>query len=112
MQILRIINQITAFLLEIYMFIALGFIGYQLGKSVLIKYTLVIGLPLMAIVLWGLFAAPKSNFRLGLPWRIIFEIILFSITSFLLYKTGFKTLAFSLWIIILINELTAYLFER
>lgn len=111
MKIVKIINQVTAFVLEICMVVALGFIGYQQGKSILLKYTLAVGLPLIAMVLWGYFAAPKSDYRLALLWRMIFKITLFSITSWLLYMSGYPIMALSFLIIVLLNELTAYFFE-
>jgi hypothetical protein len=76
------------------------------------KYTLAIGLPMIAMMLWGYFAAPKSKQRLILAWRTIFKITLFSITAWLLYITGYPIMDLSFLIIILLNEFIAYFFEH
>lgn len=112
MQIIKLINQIVAFLLEIGMLIAIGYWGFHQGKTNLTKYSLALALPAIAIILWGFFAAPKSEYRLEFPVRIIFEICLFAIASFLLYKTGNSKLAIWFGAIALVNEIIAYIFKQ
>lgn len=112
MQLLKTLNQVIAFLLEIGMFIAFAYWGFQQGKTNLTKYSFAIALPLIVIVLWGFFAAPTSQYRLEFPIRIIFELLLFSIASFLLYKTGHLTLAVCFGAIALISEIVAFIFKQ
>lgn len=112
MQIIKLINQVVAFLLEIGMFIAFGYWGFHQGKTNLLKYSFAIVLPAIAIILWGFFAAPKSEYRLEFPPRIIFELCLFAIASFFLYKTGNSKLAIWFGVIALINEMIAYIFKQ
>ncbi len=82
-----------AFSLELAMFVVLGYWGFQAGKTTFWKYGLAVALPLVAIVLWGIFAAPKSEQRLDTPYRLVFELALFLLAAFLLYKSGFTRLA-------------------
>lgn len=112
MQLIKFINQIIAFLLELFMFISLAYLGFQNGKTVLLKYLLTIGLPLIAIILWGLFAAPNSSYRLEHTPRIFFELVLFLSTAILFYKSEHTTIAFTFGVIVLLCEATAFFFKQ
>ena len=95
------------FLVELSMFFALGYVGYQSNTHTVGKYAAAVGLPLVAIVLWGVFAAPRSEYRLEPLYRSIFALLLFGITALLLYKTGHTRLAATFAGIALISELLA-----
>ena len=112
MQLIKLFNQIIAFLLEFFMFVSLAYLGFQNGKTVLVKYLLAVGLPLIAIILWGFFAAPNSTYRLEQTPRIFFEIALFISTAILFYKSGYTTLAFTFGAIVLLSETIAYFFKQ
>jgi hypothetical protein len=112
MQIIKLINQVIAFFLEMGMFISLGYWGFLQGKTNLTKYSFAIALPMIAIILWGFFAAPKSEYRLEFPIRIFFELCLFVIASFLLYRTGNSRLAIWFGAIALVSEIIAYILKQ
>jgi Protein of unknown function (DUF2568) len=112
MQTIKFINQITAFLLEIFMFISLGYLGFIKGKTLLWKYVFLIGLPLIAITLWGFFAAPNSTYRLGHTQRIFFESALFVLTAIFFYKSGYTTLALFFGVIVVLSEAIAFFFNQ
>lgn len=86
MQILKYINLTLAFLLELGMFAAIGCWGYRQGTTVVSKYAIGITLVLLASVLWGILAAPKSKNRLPFVQRLVFELAMFFTASFLLYQ--------------------------
>jgi Protein of unknown function (DUF2568) len=83
---LKIINQTIVFLLELMMLGSLAYFGFQKGNGHLYKYTLAIVLPILAIILWGYWAAPKSAHRLSMPYLAIFRLALFLLASYLLYR--------------------------
>lgn len=89
----KILHLLIAFLLEIGMLVALGYWGFQKSESQLLKYTLVIGIPLVAAVLWGILAAPRSQYRLQLPFRLAFAFLLYSMATIALYQTGHTLLS-------------------
>lgn len=66
MQIIKIINQTVAFLLELGMLAAVGHWGYLQGKTTLSKYGIALFLISVIVILWGYFAAPKSVNQLSL----------------------------------------------
>lgn len=81
---MKVISQGLRFSVEIatiFTIIYCGFKYYTGVKSFLIG----IILPCVLVVIWSVFMAPKSDNRLGEEHRIIFEIILFTLVSFLLY---------------------------
>jgi hypothetical protein len=90
-QAIKLINLGVAFLLELAMLAALGYWGYQQGKKTMMKYAFAIGL----------------QYRLDTPARVIFEVSLYTITAFLLYKSGHTTLATVCWFIMLLSQLIA-----
>jgi hypothetical protein len=59
-------NDVVAFLVELLALALIGLWGYRAGGPVWAKALLAVGLPLLAAVTWGLFAAPRA--RLRIPW--------------------------------------------
>jgi len=102
---LKAINLPLAFLLELFLFIGSGVLGYEMGKGNGWKYFLAAGLPMLTITLWAFFAAPRSKFRLHQPWLSVFKGVLFGGFSYMLYRSGHPVLtvlfivtaAFCLW---------------
>jgi hypothetical protein len=86
MIILKTINEILALLLELAMFASIGYYSYTKGATPVFKWLIAIACVLVAVTLWGLFAAPKSATRLDAPLRSVFELSLFLLSAFLLYK--------------------------
>ncbi len=109
---LKGINQLVYFLVELGMFAALGYVGFHSTTHPYGKYAAAIGLPLVAIVLWGIFAAPKSAYRLEPLYRSVFALTLFGITALLLYKTGNTRLALPFAGVALASELIAFLLKQ
>lgn len=88
MEKIRMINSLLAFLVEIAMLVLLGYWGYHTSDDNVFKYILAIATPAGAAVLWGIFAAPRSKTRLRQPLLLIFKLVLFMITAFLVYRLG------------------------
>lgn len=112
MQLLKGINQIIYFLMELSMLGSLAYWGFQSSQHSYLKYVSAIGLPLLAAVLWGVFAAPRSDYRLAPPYRSLFALTLFGLSFFLLYRTGHSRLAITLGIVALVSELTALVWKQ
>lgn len=112
MPLVKLIHQTVAFSLEIAMLIILGMWGFHEGRSTLAKYGFGLGIPLVAICLWGIWAAPKSAHRLDLPYRLLFSITLFGMAAFLLYRLGHLTIAIAFACIALLSALLEWLFDQ
>ena len=112
MKIIKYSNLLIAFLLEIVSIIIISYWGFLQGKTSVSKYTLAILLPLVAIILWGRFAAPASKHRIKFPYRIIFELVFFAIGTFLLYKTGNDNGAMYFGITALLSKAVAFIYHQ
>lgn len=105
MQILKAFSQLMYFLVELAMFALLGYVGYYANAHSLGKYLTTLGLPLLAIILWGIFAEPRSAYRLEPPYRALFALALFGITAFLLYRFGLVRVALLFGVVALLSQL-------
>lgn len=89
----KIINLGVAFLFEIGMLVALSSWGIISSNSLMGKLALGVGIPLLAIVFWGIFAAPKSQHRLSQPALSLFTATLFITSALALFAIGQTLLA-------------------
>lgn len=110
MQFIKIINQVTAFLLELGMLAAVGRWGYLQGKGLWSKYGFALLLIVVVVLLWGYFAAPKSANRLSLGYRIAFEFVLFMLSTFMLHKSGNTNYAVAFGLVAIVNLCYEYYF--
>lgn len=85
---LRGANLALAFLLELAMLAALAFAGWMASDVFWLRLVLAIALPGLAIVLWGLFAAPRSARRLEGRALLGFKIIIFAVAAAALWAAG------------------------
>lgn len=100
-----------AFFIELAMLAAFGWWGFQQGGNSLVKYALAASLVLLASVLWGIFAAPKSSRRLPFIPRLVFQLCMFFTAAFLLYQTGQTGLAVWLAALALVNTVVIYILK-
>ena len=76
------------------------------------KYILMIGLPLIATILWGFLAAPKAKYHLQKRPRLIFALTLYGAAIFLLNSTGETMLAAVFGILVTINQLHLFILQE
>jgi hypothetical protein len=92
-EMLKPMNEILTFLLELAMLLALGYWGFYGDKSVWVKWLLGIGLPLLAAVVWSIWLAPKAPHRLGSTGGNLLSLILFLLAATVLFFTPHIALA-------------------
>lgn len=108
---LRYTNQIAVFIIELIMIGSLAYFGFQKGSSTIAKYALAIMLPVLAILLWSYFAAPKSSHRLKMPYLALFRLTLFLIASYLLYKCNKSEAAILVAVLSTITQVVSYFLD-
>ena len=86
------------------MIVAFVYFGFHYPGIILIKYILVIILPVISMALWGYFAAPKSKHQLPQPRRYFFALIMFGAAVALLFLTGNIILASAFAILVVVNQ--------
>ena len=104
MPLLKNLNLLVRFLLELSVLASIGYWGFQF-KSWIQKLGAGIGLPILVAVIWGIFVAPKSSHQLPLPYRLIVEFLVFGLGAFVLYASG-QTLLSKIFIGIVIVNIT------
>ncbi len=108
------INLTIRFLLELSALLAMGVWGWQQSEGRL-RLVLAVGIPLIAAILWGIFAVPHDPSRSGtapiaIPGilRLMLELAVFVLATWALYDVGVTKLSWILGIAIIIHYLASY----
>ena len=112
MQILRAANLALRFLLELATLVALGYWGFTVGDGLLLKIVLGLGAPLAAIVLWGLFGAPRALRPVGEPWHLLLEVVVFGSAVPALIAAGQPVLGVVFGVLLVVNRFLIYLWKQ
>ncbi len=87
------------FVVELAAFAAFAYWGAGVGDGV-VSVAIAIAAPALAIVAWGLFAAPRSQRRLGNAPRVAFELSVFGLAVVALFVAGADTAAVVLAVLV------------
>ncbi|MGW5416094.1 YrdB family protein [Actinomadura geliboluensis] len=105
----HVLNEGLAFVLEVAAIVALAWWGFTTGGNVVVNVVLGIGAPVGAMVLWGLFAAPRARFKVALPFILLVKAIVFSAGALAFYGVDHATLAIVFAVIAVLNTALATL---
>jgi hypothetical protein len=105
-------NAALAFLLELGVLVALGYWGFQTGQGTIARIGLAIGVPVVAVVVWGLFGAPKAVWHLHDPWRLILYVIFFGSAAVALFAAGQRVPGVAFALVFLLNYSLIYALEQ
>ena len=108
---LRGLNAGISFALELAMLAAFAYWGYTVGDG-LVAWLLAIGLPVLGVLIWGLYFAPRSERRLALRPGAILSWVLFLLAAGALWMTGQTALAIALAVIASANRLLILLIKQ
>ncbi|MEU2631928.1 MULTISPECIES: YrdB family protein [Kitasatospora] len=100
-------NELLAFLLELAALVLLAWWGFAEGGGTAGRVLLGLGLPAAAVVLWGLFAAPRARYRPALPWVLLVKALVLGGGAAALYGLGHPTAAYVLAGVIVLNTTLA-----
>jgi hypothetical protein len=67
-------NDVVAFVVELGMLALLAVAGWQVDAPTLVRLVLAVALPLAAVILWGLFAAPRARVE-SEPLRLATKVL-------------------------------------
>lgn len=109
---LKSINDLISFLLELAMLASFAYAGFHYGDSRAINYLLGIGIPVLVIVFWAKKMAPKAVKRFPYPWILIITLILFEASAAALLFAGVEKWAIVLSLLALINIGLRFLFKK
>ena len=98
-------NEGLAFLLELAVPGALCYWGFQSGRGMPVKLVLGIGAPLLAVLVWGLFAAPDATFAVPLAGVLAVKALVFGAATVALYAFVHRRLAIAYGLLALANTI-------
>ncbi|MEU6563972.1 YrdB family protein [Nocardia nova] len=97
-------NLTLAFVMELAALAALGVWGWKVADAAAIKVVSAIGAPLIAAVLWGLFAAPQAAFDIPVL-AIATKTVVFAGAAAALWNIGYATTAVVFVLVLVANLL-------
>ena len=108
MSALKMLNLAVRFLLELCMYVAVGYWGFKTQSNWVLKILFGIGLPVLMAVIWGTFLAPKATRPLSGASFLTLELILFSAGAFALFASGKPTLGWIYTITLIVNKILLF----
>ncbi|WP_143306599.1 YrdB family protein [Chitinophaga vietnamensis] len=112
MFVLKSLNRLLAFSLELIMLFVAVYAPFKIIVTPWLKYAVAAGLLVFIIVLWGVWAAPTASRRLKLPYIVIFKFLIYMIPTYLLFRMGMKPQAWLLYALVVICEVAAIFFNE
>ena len=90
---IKSVNALLAFVLELGVLVALGYWGFTMGSSMPAHIALGIGLPLLAILVWAMWGAPRSRWHVQGFRFLLLRIVFFGSAVVALFFVGQYALA-------------------
>lgn len=87
MNIVKALNAVLAFGLELAMLAAFARFGYTVASGAM-RWVLAIGLPIVVMIMWGIWTAPNSSTRLEQPLLLCFELGIMLVAAYLVWRGG------------------------
>jgi Protein of unknown function (DUF2568) len=105
---LKALNLGLAFVIEVCMLLNFAYWGFHKWHSLVLG----IGTPLIAVVLWSSFAAPKAKYRLIQPGLTVFKMLLFGLSAIALFRAGQRGWAGIFIVLAAINLTLAHMWNQ
>jgi hypothetical protein len=106
--VLKNANAALAFFLELGVLAALGYWGFQTGQGTIARIGLGIGAPAVAVVVWALFGAPNSAWRLQGSWLLMLRVVFFGSAAVALFTAGQRVLGVVFGLVFVVNLVLIY----
>jgi hypothetical protein len=110
----NVVNLVVRFILELAGLYAFGRWGWSQGAG-FTRYVLMIGLPLLAATLWGVFRVPEDasasgNAIVAVPgWvRLLLELAFFSFATFCFFDSGLRNAGWVFGAVSLLHYIVSY----
>jgi hypothetical protein len=104
---LKAANMVLSFIIEVVILLAFGYWGFREFHG-FAAWLFGLGVPAAAIIIWGIWAAPKSNKRLKQPGLVILKLVLFGLAGLALLAAGQTVWALILWALAILNQAAEY----
>ncbi|GAA2334346.1 YrdB family protein [Streptomyces cuspidosporus] len=104
-------NELLAFLLELAALACLSWWGFSVAHDEATGVLLGVGTPLVAIVLWSLFAAPKARWRPRLSLVLVVKAVVLGGGAAAVYGVGEHVAAMVMAVVVIANTAVAEAFR-
>jgi hypothetical protein len=101
-------NLALAFFMELGVLVALGYWGFHTGAGIITRIILGIGIPVIAIVVWGILGAPNSAWQLQGLWFLALSVVWFGSAALGLFVAGQRKLGIAFALFFVINQALVY----
>ncbi|MFB7218679.1 YrdB family protein [Streptomyces sp. NPDC056227] len=105
-------NELLAFVIELAALACLSWWGFTAGGGAAAQWLLGLGMPAVAIVLWGLFAAPRARVRLPLWGVLLVKAVVLGGGVYAVYRVGHPVAASVAGVVVVANTGLAEFFRR
>ncbi|MFH9617550.1 YrdB family protein [Streptomyces pratensis] len=105
-------NEVLAFVLELVAIGALAWWGFTAPEGLAASLALGVGAPAAAVVLWGLFAAPRARFPVPLAGVLAVKTVVLGGGAAAVYGTGRPVAAAVLAVVLVANTGCAEYYRR
>lgn len=112
MSILKSLNLLVRFLLELCMLAAVGYWGLSIQSSWAMKIILGIGLPILLIVIWSLFVAPRAVYPLRGISHVVLSLILLDSGAAALFASGKASMGWIYIAILIVNQVLLIVWKQ
>lgn len=103
MAFIKNVNLLLRLILELCVVVSVGYWGFHIRGSSVMKWVIGFGAPIIILIIWGTFIAPKSAHQLPAALRLCLELIVFGTGAFALWVCGFPNLAKVFSILVIVN---------
>ncbi len=112
MDILKSLNLLVRFLLELCMLVAVGYWGFKTHSGWTTKIIFGIGLPILIAAVWGLFEAPKAIYPLSGAAHVALGLILLGSGAVALFASGKAGLGWAYLIVLVVNQVLMLVWKQ
>ncbi len=105
-------NLALAFFLELGTLVAWGYWGFTTGSNLWMKGVSGLGIPLLLIIIWMCYGAPRARWYLNGPWRLLLKIFFFGSAAVALYLANQPIWAIIFAALFLINTLLGAIWKQ
>lgn len=105
-------NLLVAFLVELAMLAAFVAWALSLEQAGWLRWLIAVAVVGVAVVAWGVLAAPKSGSRLGEPWLTVFKVVMFGLAVVALFLARQAGWAWALGIVAGVNLVLAHVWDQ
>ncbi len=105
-------NEVLAFLVEIMALVILADWGWHHGEPSRTRLLQAIGAPLLAAVVWGMFAAPRARFAVPLAAQLTVKALVFGAAVWALLDLRLPALAVLFALVVTVNTVAGTVWQR